>query len=198
MIEKIRSLIWADYLLYTLINTRQAGQLLNRSECFIKSTLVLPLIYAFFSIISSSLIHEQSTFFFHKIGYGSFFIIGTTLLQVFIIAMSIGFILQLFKVEVKLPVIFSIINLSYLPKLFILPWALFWSSANFATGPMYLAGIILFWGLSSITVIKLLIHTHDVSPLKATLSLFLPLIIFPVLFLLLIYDLFLLIINALI
>lgn len=123
--ESLRNLKWTDYLYCLLFDNKRLSVMLEEGKPFLPVTIVLPVIYALFVILSGAVLNSSNSFFYIKLSYGflslSLFFV---LINIIITGLS-SFALSSMNIKPDMMRVLSIINLSYFPRLFVLPLAVF-------------------------------------------------------------------------
>ena len=138
IMNKIKSLVWADYFLYALTDPRELYRLISskKSVGFYVSFAV-PAIVVIADILALSLLGEATGFFFYKITYGWILILIYTVVKIAVYASLIDTVAQFMGYEGRAEEVIAMVSYSMFPKVFILPVVYFFSIINFAPGFFY-------------------------------------------------------------
>jgi hypothetical protein len=180
-IDYIRSLRWIDYIYYTILDPRMLARLIIQSEKhFLPVTFVIPVLTAASGILSVSLLRKQSSFFLYKISYGwillSIVIIGSVFFLVWLIETA----LQLSNRGGKLKAEITLVNLSCIPMIFMLPSVTIFVVLNFAPVFFFFLLMILFFIWSYIIVVLGISEMHGLSYGRASAVCLIPSAVFSI------------------
>ena len=132
MKNTIRSLVWVDYLIDIITNPRElALKVVNGRNRIYYSTFILPVLSCGVFIIISSLLFNQTGYFYYKISYGWMLLIIFVIAYILVFSAVIDQIFQLKGKSGNVKRVINIINMSYFPALLILPLMLLVTSVNF-------------------------------------------------------------------
>jgi hypothetical protein len=120
--EYLRSLKWADWVFYTLVDPRVlARQIALSGKGFLPVAFIFPVAAAVFEITSVSLLSVQSEFFFSKITYGWVFLSMLSIFWCMLLALLIDMGVQFSGKQGNIRFHITLINFAQVPLLFILP-----------------------------------------------------------------------------
>lgn len=178
-LDSIKSLRWADYLYYTLLDPRSLSRLIAQDgRPLIKITFVIPIIAAAVQIVSSSLISPQNYFFYTKMSYGWLLLSIWNILFVFFLSWLIDTSLQLRGRSGNIRVSLTIINFSFMPILFLLPIVTIFNVTGFAPGFFrffaYAGLVVWMWMI----IVRSISEVHGLSFPKSLAVCLLPFVIF--------------------
>jgi hypothetical protein len=167
-LDSIKSLRWADYLYYTLLDPRSFARLVSQSpRPLIKLSFVIPVIAAAVQIVSSSIISPQNSFFIAKMTYGWLLLSVFNVCSVFFISWLIDTALQLRGRAGNLRVSITIVNFSFFPILFLLPAVTIFHVTGFAPGFFrflcYSALVVVMW----LIIVRAISEVHGLTFPKA-------------------------------
>jgi hypothetical protein len=138
IMNKIKSLVWADYFLFALTDPRELYRLINSKKSGrIYAGLAVPAVVVIADILALSLLGEATGFFFYKITYGWILILIYTVVKIAVYASLIDTVSQFMGYEGKALEVTAMVSYSMFPKVFILPIVYFFSIINFAPGFFY-------------------------------------------------------------
>jgi hypothetical protein len=157
-INTVKSLVWADFFIYSLTDPRALARLIRTNEprSFMLSFLS-PVLAAIACIISSSVISSQSGFFYYKITYGWILFSMISILQILIYSSLTSFSLEFTGKKSSIKEIITLSNFAQFPVTFLMPLVYIFSVIHFA--PIYF--LLLFW--FSFIVWSLFISTMGIS-----------------------------------
>ncbi len=163
ILSEFRSLRWADFFLYALLDARALYRLITRNETksFILSFLV-PTAVAVIYIITLSILGRQSSFFYYKITYGWILLFLCISFKVVMAAALMDTASQFFGFRGNIREMIILINFSLFPEAFILPLVYFFKIFGFA--PIFFF-ILFYLGLS---VWSALIAIQGISEMHGT------------------------------
>ena len=155
IITKIRSLLWADFFLYSLVDPRllyrQIGK--NDPRPFLLSFTV-PAISTISGILALSLLGKQTSFFYTKITYGWILLFIWESFKIVILAGLMDMACQFQGSRGNIREMVSLLNFSLFPQALILPTSMIFSIINFAPVFMFvLFSLVLFVWSAWIAVI---------------------------------------------
>ena len=121
-IDSFKSLRWADYFLYTILDPRELYRRVKQKDPdpFILSFFI-PLVYSIFAILIMSLAGKETGFFYHKLSYGWILIFIYTLFKIIIYCSLVDITAQFFGYRGNIREILTLCNFSFFPALFFLP-----------------------------------------------------------------------------
>jgi len=121
-LEKFRSLAWADFFLYSLIDPRALyKRIIQKEPDAFWLSFIVPVFVSLFGILLVSLIGRESAFFYYKISYGWILVFLFSLIKILIYTSFIDVAAQLFGYNGKIRELITLMNFSMLPELFVLP-----------------------------------------------------------------------------
>jgi len=143
--ESFRSLRWADYFLYTILDPRELYRRVKQkdSNTFVLS-FIIPVAYSIFAILIMSLAGNEGNFFYHKISYGWILILLYTIFKIIIYSSLIDITAQFFGYKGNIKEIMTLYNFSLFPELFLLPAYYTFVTINFAPTFFYVLFSIIF------------------------------------------------------
>lgn len=138
MIAQIRSLLWLDFPMYALTDLKKLGMLFEKSK-FIPATLILPFFAALTDILALYLVFGSAQTFFQAITSG---LMAISLLYLVFSWISASLVAggADFSADTSVLRVFSIINTTYLYKLFVLPLVAAFSALSFAAPLIFITG----------------------------------------------------------
>ncbi len=138
IMNKIKSLVWADYFLFALTDPRELYRLISsKKSSRIYAGFAVPAVVVIADILALSLLGEATGFFFYKITYGWILILIYTVVKIAVYASLIDTVSQFMGYEGKAVEVTAMVSYSMFPKVFILPIVYFFSIINFAPGFFY-------------------------------------------------------------
>ncbi|MBP7901549.1 MAG: hypothetical protein KA015_01905 [Spirochaetes bacterium] len=177
--QNLKSLVWVDYISALIMDPRLFAVKISESKRRIFPSSFLVSFLALFSVILSfSMLLSQSEFFYYKITYG--LVLGYVILMtgIFLFALSADFVFQYLGYPGKSGRIFSVMNYSLFPFIFVLPGVVIFNSIEFA--PLALLSLAVF-GIAALVysvyfLISVLSEMNSAPVLTALAAVFLPLI----------------------
>ena len=123
-LEKFRSLAWADFFLYSLIDPRALYRRVKQKDpdAFWISFIV-PLFVSLSGILLLSLLGRESAFFYYKISYGWILVFLFTFIKILIYTSLVDVVAQFSGLKGNIRELLTLMNFSMLPTLFVLPAA---------------------------------------------------------------------------
>ncbi len=178
ILNTIRSLRWADFFIYSVTDPRNLFRRIeaNDPKAFGLS-FVVPFLVSISEILSTSLLGQQTAFFYYKLTYG--WIFNVILLSFFIIitASLMDLMAQFLGFEGKIKNLVCIINFSIFPKVFLLPLVYIFKSIGFAPAFFYFFFSLIFFVWSAFIAIFAISEMHRIDTGRAILV-----FLFPILF----------------
>ncbi|HRX15350.1 MAG TPA: hypothetical protein P5123_03470 [Spirochaetota bacterium] len=172
-VETLQNLKWADYLYCLLFDNERLSVMLEEGKPFLPATIVFPVIHALFVILSGSVLNNDGSLFFIKLSYGFISLsILWVLVNIFVTCLS-SFTLSGMKIRPDMMRIFSIINLSYFPRLFVLPITVFLVSIhpeNSSPGLWSTLSSFVLTIYSIVITVKTICFLHKTTMMKSFLS----------------------------
>ncbi|MFW5807599.1 MAG: hypothetical protein ACOC2H_10005 [Spirochaetota bacterium] len=141
MIEKIRSLVWLDYCMAILTDFKRLGLLLSR-HTFIPATLVFPVLAAFTDIIALYRAFETGRSFFVSLSYGFLLLALINIISAWLGASLLTTAVESSAESPSLSRNFSIVNITFAFRLFVLPLVTIMASISFAPAAFLFLGYI--------------------------------------------------------
>lgn len=139
MKESMRSLVWMDYIQYALTDFTRLGQLFERQR-FLPMTLLLPAATAITDILCLYRAFGSSTAFAVSLTYGSVLLVFVHIISAWVVASLITTAFDTAVESVSLLRHLSIVNMSYIFKLFVLPLVSFFASISVAPAAFLVLG----------------------------------------------------------
>jgi hypothetical protein len=175
MMENIRSLKWADYIIYALADPRKLVALVMAGEQKMSyGALVIPFIVSFFEMIALALPGEQTSFFYNKLTYGALFYFLLMILHMALLASMIDAVCQFLGHAGSVRRLINILLLSLLPRALILPIVYILKVLHFAPGFFYVLFGIAFMVWSALIVIQGISEMHAIPFSKSALIFLFP------------------------
>lgn len=138
IIDKIKSLTWADYFFYALTDPRELYRLISTGNSgTIYLSFAVPALVVIADILALSILGSGSGSFYYKITYGWILISIYTLVKIAVYASLIDTASQFMGYQGKAKELIAMVSYSMFPKVFILPLVYFFSIINFAPGFFY-------------------------------------------------------------
>ncbi len=131
--EYVRSLRWADYLLYALTDPRRLVVMIAETGSKpLAGGIVIALMVVVSEILSSSLIMVNTRFFYYKLTYGLLLLLVIAAVKSVIIAGLIDLICQFLDYRGAVRVLLALALYSLLPQAFLLPLVYVFKVLGFA------------------------------------------------------------------
>lgn len=138
MIDKVKSLTWADYFFYALTDPRELYRLISSgNNGIIYFSFFVPVFAVISDILALSILGGSSGSFYYKITYGWILISIYTIVKIAVYASLIDTASQFMGYQGKAKEVIIMVSYSMFPKVFILPIVYFFSIINFAPGFFY-------------------------------------------------------------
>ena len=129
----VRSLKWADYIYFALVDPRSMYRLINTSEKgFLPLTCIFPVFAAVVEILAVALLSVQSPFFFAKVSYGWILLSLLNCIGVLLFSLLLDMELQFTGKPGNIKKIITLVNIAQFPMLFLLPAVSIFTVLNFA------------------------------------------------------------------
>jgi hypothetical protein len=174
-IESFKSLRWADYFLYTILDPRELYRRIKQKDPdpFILS-FIIPLIYSIFAILIMSITGKETNFFYHKLSYGWVLILLYTIFKIIIYSSLIDITAQFFGYKGNIKEIMTIYNFSLFPELFILPTFYTFAIIGFAPTFFYVLFSIVFFIWQVMIFAQSFSEMHSIDFNKSIVILIIP------------------------
>jgi hypothetical protein len=178
ILSKIKSLVWADFFLYALLDPRSLYRQIGKNDpAPLALSFTVPLVTAATGILALALMGNQSYFFYTKITYGWMLIFIFDCFWIVTAAALMDALAQFMGYRGNVREMISLVNFSLLPRAFVLPLVFIFAIVNFA--PIFMYGLfslaLIVWSVW-IAVVGIS-EMHSMSPARAVLV-----FLFPVLF----------------
>ncbi len=122
ILEKFKSLAWADFFLYALIDPRSLYRRIKQKDPdALWLSFAVPAAVSLADILVLSLMGKESNFFYYKISYGWILVFLFSFLRILIYASLVDAAAQFSGLRGNIREMITVINFSLLPELFILP-----------------------------------------------------------------------------
>jgi hypothetical protein len=181
MINYIKSLAWADYLLYIIADPRKmANMIMTREAGLLPGGVVLLFFISFFEIIALSLVSNETSFFYYKITYGALFFFIVLIVQIITLAALVDLICQYIGYQGSMKKLINIINLSLFPRMFILPIVFIFKVIHFAPVFFYVFFTFVLMVWSAFIIIQGISELHHAAFAKSVLIFLFPYMLFGV------------------
>ena len=173
--ESLKSLRWADYFLYTILDPRELYRRIKQKEfdTFILS-FIIPAAYSVFAILTMSLSGKESVFFYHKISYGWILILLYTIFKIIIYSSLIDITAQFFGYKGNIKEIMTLYNFSLFPELFLLPAYYTFVTIDFAPTFFYVLFSIIFFIWQVMILAQSFSEMHSIDFNKSIIILIIP------------------------
>lgn len=193
-LEKFRTLAWADFFLYSLIDPRALYRRIKQKEpdAFWISFIV-PASVALSDILLLSLMGRESSFFYYKISYGWILVFLFTFIKILIYTSLIDMAAQFAGLRGNIRELLAVVNFSMLPELFILPAAYPFIVGDFVPAFFYLLFSIVCFVWHVLIIVQSISEMHTIDFGRAFLVYIMPAVVTGTLFFLITV---MLIINA--
>jgi len=175
--ESFKSLRWADYFLYTILDPRELYRRVNQKDPdpFILSFIV-PLVYSIFAILIMSFVGKETNFFYHKMSYGWILIFLYTLFKIIIYSSLVDLTAQFFGYKGNIKEILTLYNFSLFPELFLLPVFYGFIIIDFAPHFFYVLFSIVFLVWQVMILAQSFSEMHSIDFNKSIIILLIPVI----------------------
>lgn len=175
IVAKIRSLRWADFYLYSLLDPRLLyRQIAANDPKHFALSFTVPAMAAICDIIASSLLGKETSFFYFKITYGWILVFLYTAVKIVISCSLIDLLAQFLGYRGNIREILSLVNYSLFPQIFILPLTYIIVILNFAPLVVYVMISIALFLWSCMIVVMGLAEMHSINPGRAVVLLLFP------------------------
>jgi len=173
--ESFKSLRWADYFLYTILDPRELYRRVNQKDPdpFILS-FIIPLVYSIFAILIMSFVGKETNFFYYKMSYGWILIFLYTLFKIIIYSSLVDITAQFFGYKGSIREILTLYNFSLFPELFFLPVFYGFVIIDFAPGFFYVLFSIVFFVWQVMIFAQSFSEMHSIDFNKSIIILIIP------------------------
>lgn len=177
-LEKFRTLAWADFFLYSLIDPRALYRRIKQKEpdAFWFSFIV-PASVALSDILLLSLMGRGSPFFYYKISYGWILVFLFTFIKILIYTSLIDMTAQFAGLKGNVRELFAIVNFSMLPELFILPAAYPFIVGDFIPAFFYVLFSIICFAWHVLIIVQSISEMHSIDFGRAFLIYMMPAVV---------------------
>ena len=181
--QNLKSLVWADYISALIMDPRLFAVKISESKRSIfPSSLSVSFLALFSVFLSFSMILPQNEFFYFKISYGLILAYIILMTALFLFALSADFVFQFLGYQGRSGRIFSVLNYSLFPFIFILPGVVIFNSIEFA--PLAVLSLAVFAIAALIYsvyfLVSVLSEMNSAPMLTALSAVFVPLIAFSI------------------
>lgn len=174
-LENFKTLTWADFFLYSIIDPRALmRRIIQREPDPFWLSFVVPAASALFSMLTLSLMGRQSSFFYHKMSYGWIFVFMVTIVLVFVYSSMVDAVAQAYGLGGRVKHLIPLINFSFMPQLFILPALYPFIVGNFAPFFFYVAASIAAFIWRILIVVQGISEMHSIDFGRALVIFILP------------------------
>ncbi len=137
-LEKIKSLVWADYFLYALTEPRELYRSIRADEANnIFVSMSVPAFVTLANILTLLIVTNGTGFFNYWISYGWILAFFYTVVKIAVYSSLIDAVSQFMGYNGRVKETITVVSFSLFPKVFILPLVYFFSIINFAPGFFY-------------------------------------------------------------
>jgi len=138
ILNSIRSLRWTDFFIYAVTDPRNLYRIIqNNDPSGFGLSFTIPLVVAVTEILATSLLGQQTSFFYYKITYGWIFNYILLVFFIVITASLMDMMSQFLGFTGRVKEIITVVNFSIFPKVFLLPLVYIFKSLRFAPGFFY-------------------------------------------------------------
>lgn len=182
-LEKFRTLAWADFFLYSLLDPRALYRRIRQKEpdAFWLSFIV-PVSVSLSDIIVLSLMGRESSFFYYKISYGWILFFLFTIIKILIYTSLVDMAAQFSGLKGNMKELFTIVNFSMLPELFILPAAYPFIVGDFAPAFFYILITLICFIWHVLIIVQSISEMHTIDFGRAFMIYIMPAIVTGILF----------------
>jgi len=175
ILETLKSLRWADYFLYAIIDPRELYRRIRQKDPdpFFLS-FILPAAAALFDIMALSLTGAETDFFYYKLSYGWILVFIYTVFKIVVYSSLVDVTAQFFGCRGNIREMLTIANFSILPRVFFLPAFYLFAVIDFAPVFFYLFLSILFFIWYVLIFVQGLSEMHSIDFGKSFLIFILP------------------------
>lgn len=167
-LEKVRSLVWADYFIYALTDPRELYRLIKAgSGAIIPVSLVIPALVVLADILAISILGEATGFFYYRVSYGWILVFIYTVVKIGVYSSLIDSVSQFMGYPGRIKEMVAVVGFSLFPKVFILPVVYFFSIINFAPGFFYVFAAFLLFIWHVMILIQGISEMHSIDFGKA-------------------------------
>ncbi len=179
MIAQLRSLLWLDYIMFALTDFKRLGMLLEKQR-FLPATLLFPVTASLSDIICVYLIVKNSTTFFISVTYGFSVLSLVYILNSWISASLLTTGLDTRVDDNSVHRHFSLLNITYVFKLFVLPLVSIASVLSLAPAVFFILGQLSAVIVGIVCIAHCITTIYSVSLSRSTLSVIIPHILYTV------------------
>jgi len=165
-----RSLKWADYYLYAIIDPRGLFRQISAGESWaFPLSFTVPAFVALMQIITLSSLGNQTPFFYYKISYGWILLFLYLALKIVVSSALMDLLSQFMGNQGRMRETICLVNYSFFPRAFLLPLVSVFRVLNFAPlfFYMFISMILFLW--SAVIAVQGLSEMHSESTGRALL-----------------------------
>jgi len=169
-VETFRSLKWADYLFYILIEPRRFARMIIREDASpMTGGILIAAVVTVCDVIAASLPGVESPFFYYKLTYGSILFFLFLIVKIVVLAGLVDLICQFTGYQGKMKEFVIIISYALFPQVFLLPVVSIFKVFHFAAPFFYVFFSIVFFVWTALIIIQGISELHGMEFLKAVL-----------------------------
>ena len=177
-LDKFRTLAWADFFLYALIDPRALYRRVRQKEPEpFWISFIVPVFVSLSGILLLSLIGRESAFFYYKISYGWILVFLFTLIKILIYSSLVDAAAQFSGLKGNIRELITLVNFSMLPELFVLPAAYPFIVGDFAPVFFYVLFSLVCFIWHILIIVQSLSEMHTVEFGRALLIYFMPAVV---------------------
>ncbi len=177
-LEKFRTLAWADFFLYSLMDPRALYRRIKQKEPdALWMSLLVPAFVSLSDILILSLMGKESPFFYYKISYGWIMIFLITFIKVVIYTSLVDAAAQFNGLKGSIRELLTAVNFSMLPELFILPASYPFIVGDFAPAFFYILFSIIAFAWHVLILVQAISEMHSIEFGRAFLIYIMPAIV---------------------
>jgi hypothetical protein len=167
-LDKVKSLVWADYFIYTLTDPRELYRLIKSGNGgILLISFSVPALVVIADILALSILGEATGFFYYRLSYGWILVFIYTLVKIAVYSSLIDTVSQFMGYPGRIKELLAVVGFSLFPKVFILPAVYFFSLIGFAPGFFYVFIAFLLFVWHVLVLIQGISEMHSIDFGKA-------------------------------
>lgn len=173
--ETFRSLRWADYLYYILIEPRRFVRMIIREDAKpLAGGFLIAAAVTVCDVIAASMLGAESPFFYYKLTYGAIFFFLVLIVKIVVLAGLTDLLCQFTGHQGKIKEFIVLVSYALFPQVFLLPVVSIFKVFHFAAPFFYVFFSIVFFIWTALIVIQGISELHAMDFFKAVLFFLFP------------------------
>jgi hypothetical protein len=174
-LDYAKSLKWADYLYYALVDPRRLpGRIHDEASKPLAGGLAIALGAAFFEVLAAALLVVNTPFFYYKITYGFLLVFILLVARVAVTAGLIDMLCQFLEYQGSMKILINLVLYSLFPQLLLLPLVYIVRVFGFAPPFFYAVFSLGLFAWSALIVVTGISEIHSIPFSKAALIFIFP------------------------